>query len=283
MTFNTSDEITAWLDNAGRFPVLSPERVTLISRQIQSLPRGSRKRTRLVQKLVEHNLRLVVRYVKSFMDSKSHNRWGAVETVDYLQVGVIGLQRAAEMFDPARGYAFSTYANHWIGSTVNRYNLKTMTPVHVSESAARNLIFFRRNGYFPDHYRRENGKYKAMPEARARRFILDLKAAYGYISTDVPLEGGASFGTLIKDDRDDWQFSEFSRSVDEGLYEAGVSRLGRDILLDYYVDGKTNAQIAQERGISLKKTKYEKQIAMRLARRKPEAFSDGYNVLVPKP
>lgn len=283
MSNSNFDEITAWLDNAGRFPVLSAERINLISRQIQALPDGDRKKTRLVQKLVEHNLRLVVRYVKSFMDSKSHNRWGAIETVDYLQVGVIGLQRAAQLYDPKRGYAFSTYANHWIGSTVNRYNLKTMTPVHVSESAARNMIFCRRNGYFPDHYRREGGKYKPMPEARALQFKVALNAAYACTSMDAKFEGGTSLGDLVEDKRNDWKLVEFSRSVNEALFECGISSVGRNVLFDYYVDGKTNAQISKDRGISLKRVKLEKQTALRLARRNPQAFKDGYNVLVPNP
>ena len=125
--------ISKWLDNAGRYPLLATDAVLEIAKCIQELPEGDPTRTRLINKLVKHNLRLVTRFVKSFMKT-SHQKWGSPETVDYLQVGAMGLMRAAEKYDPRKGYAFSTYANHWIRSAVSRYNMKTLTPVHVSES-----------------------------------------------------------------------------------------------------------------------------------------------------
>jgi hypothetical protein len=42
----------------------------------------------------------------------------AIAMDDALQAGVIGLCRAAEKFDPARGYKFSTYAFLWIRQAI---------------------------------------------------------------------------------------------------------------------------------------------------------------------
>jgi len=83
---------------------------------------------RAKQLMVQSNMRLVISI------SKKYSKVG-VSLQDLVQEGSIGLSRAAEKFDPARGFKFSTYASWWIQQSVFRsiaYHSRTIRlPVHI--------------------------------------------------------------------------------------------------------------------------------------------------------
>jgi len=114
--------VADWLDASGRHQPLSERTVLELSRRIrcwQEHPDGPdeapaplrRRALRARNQLVCHNLRLI-----------SHT-WGKHRaslpaedeaTADALQEAALCLVRAAEKFDPRRGYRFSTYASFWV-------------------------------------------------------------------------------------------------------------------------------------------------------------------------
>lgn len=114
-----------WLESIGRVPLLTPaeeiELGTAIRRWQDHPPpcppgirrRGQRARDRFVQA----NLRLVVAYV-----SRRCTRLAtANDRDDLIQAGNMGLITAAERFDPAKGYRFSTYGYWWIRQAISRW------------------------------------------------------------------------------------------------------------------------------------------------------------------
>ena len=114
-----------WLETIGRIPLLTPaeeiELGTIIQRWQQHpepCPPGIRRRgMRARDQFVQANLRLAVSYVskRCIRLAKAHGQ------EDLIQAANMGLITAAERFDPARGYRFSTYAYWWIRQAVSRW------------------------------------------------------------------------------------------------------------------------------------------------------------------
>lgn len=80
------------------------------------------------QRMVQCNMRLVMSIARRYHGV-------GVNVQDLVQEGSLGLARAAEKFDPKKGFKFSTYASWWIQQAVFRsiaYHSRTIRlPVHV--------------------------------------------------------------------------------------------------------------------------------------------------------
>lgn len=124
----TDDSIRLYLREIGRIHLLNAdEEIELARRIAKSGEDGARAKRQLVQA----NLRLVVSIAKKYL-----NR--GLPFLDLIQEGNLGLIRAAEKFDPERGYKFSTYATWWIRQGITRAladkSRTIRVPVHMVET-----------------------------------------------------------------------------------------------------------------------------------------------------
>ena len=116
--------IRQYLAEIGRYPLLTAEQELQLARRI------TEGNLEAQQRMVEANLRLVVSIAKRY------NNHG-VSLLDLIQEGNLGLIRAAQKFDPVRGFRFSTYATWWIRQAISRavaeHTRTIHIPVHVVE------------------------------------------------------------------------------------------------------------------------------------------------------
>jgi len=121
----SDDSVKMYLREIGRVPLLNAKQEIELARRIKKNDLNAKR------KLVRHNLRLVVSIAKKYI-----NR--GLPFLDLIQEGNLGLIRAAEKFDPERGYKFSTYATWWVRQGITRsLSDKSRTirvPVHMVET-----------------------------------------------------------------------------------------------------------------------------------------------------
>ncbi len=116
------DVTQLYLNEIGAKPLLTPEEELATARALRQGDFSAR------QKMIEHNLRLVVNIAKHYL-----NR--GIPLLDLVEEGNLGLIHALEKFDPERGFRFSTYATWWIRQSIERgimnQSRTIRLPVHV--------------------------------------------------------------------------------------------------------------------------------------------------------
>jgi len=116
--------IRQYLAEVGRYPLLTAEQEMILAQRTKNGDLQAQ------QRLVEANLRLVVSFAKRYT---THG----IALLDLIQEGNLGLIRAAQKFDPQRGFRFSTYATWWIRQAMSRavaeHTRTIHVPVHVVE------------------------------------------------------------------------------------------------------------------------------------------------------
>ena len=117
-----------YLREIAKTPLLSAKEETRLGRRAR---KGDSNAT---NKLVVHNLRLVVSIAKKYM-------YYGTSLLDLIEEGNLGLMKAADKYDPERGCKFSTYATWWIRQAVTRAlsnQARTVrVPVYVTDEVAR--------------------------------------------------------------------------------------------------------------------------------------------------
>ena len=142
----TTDPIQAWLNAAGRYPLLPASEMLRLAKKRDSLEPGSKEYLKVINKISEHNLRLVPGVVRRYLAKRIGFNMRSEVTNDLLQQGYIGLRRAAEKFDATRGFTFSTYAYRWIFQSITRWHNCNDRMIYVPENTMTETLYRRRNG-----------------------------------------------------------------------------------------------------------------------------------------
>ena len=249
---NADDSVKIYLQQIGKIPLLTAEQELEVAKKIKENNDDTAKET-----LVNANLRLVVSIAKKYIGR-------GLSFLDLIQEGNMGLMKAAEKFDYAKGYKFSTYATWWIQQSITRAiadkSRIIRLPVHMIETLGKikkvTVDLTTESGKVPS---KEEIAYRVgIPVSKLTSLI---KAAQSTISIETPAtakDESSKLGDFIVDES---TISPDSRVSQENLFEDIQKMLNqlspkeRDVLIMRYGlndDGnrKTLEEIGSRYGVS---------------------------------
>ena len=187
----SGDPIREYLKEIGSIPLLSAEEETELAK------RKAQGDTAAAKQLVEANLRLVVSIAK-------HYTGRGMSFLDLVQEGNIGLMRAVEKFDYAKGYRLSTYATWWVKQAITRaladQSRTIRLPVHMVETV--NRIRRAQRALSVTLGREPSMEELAKNLGMTARKVTELLQASGdTVSLETPVgdEDGSSLGDFVAD------------------------------------------------------------------------------------
>ena len=288
-----TDSFKFYLDNIGKFPLLTPDQEIELSRRIvawQDLDEQRKEITdpppltaaekrvvrsgeRARQQLINSNLRLVVSLARKYANRIQGT---GLELADLCQEGCIGLARATEKFDGTRGYKFSTYAYWWIRQSISRsidhhsrmIRIPTNTIENINRLATWSNQFHQLNGRAPslqemaDHVERKPEELMMWFERSTPTRSLDALCH----------EDGSPLMNQIADtSKDSDVVSHVIKSEEEEKLNRAINKLTAreyDVLTRYYsgTKGMPLAHIGAELGICRERTRQIKNRALRKLR-----------------
>lgn len=256
------DSTGLWLKSAGRYKLLSPDQELTLARAIRAwldspspsaeqVAAGQRARA----KLIEANLRLVIHVAKKYGSRLTGKN---LDMGDLLQEGTIGLSRAAEKFDPTKGFKFSTYAHWWIRQGITRALHQTSDVIrlpchqHERRSAYATALraFATEHGHQPNKAELEHLRSQIYSPSQWEAARPHLKPV---LSLDYSvLEDGESIGAIIPSDApgpdEILEERELGEVADRLL--ACLDERSARVLRLRYMEGKTLDEIGAELSIS---------------------------------
>src|SRR5689334_1171223 len=126
-----NDVTQIYLNEIGQSPLLTPAEELEYARANRDGDFAAR------QKMIEHNLRLVVSIAKHYL-----NR--GLTLADLIEEGNLGLIHALEKFDPERGFRFTTYATWWIRQSIERAIMNQSRTIRLPAHVVKELNVYLR-------------------------------------------------------------------------------------------------------------------------------------------
>ena len=227
-----SAAINRWMDAAGRVPLLTAAEELHLGAAVQrwqrheggpaAAPPAIQRRGRKARdRMVEANLRLVGHVVL-----RSRTR---LPFDDACQSASIGLQRAAEKFDPARGYKFSTYAYWWIRQAVSRADEDMGSVIRSPNHIQQKLVRLNRLSADLSQQLGRAPSTAELAEASGLEpaLMVDLLArGRDCISLDVPVtDSGCRLGDMVADPAGDDALDRLEERLELERLQEGLKAL----------------------------------------------------------
>lgn len=211
-----ADVTQIYLNEIGREGLLTPDQERELATRVRQGDFDAR------QKMIEHNLRLVVNIAKHYV-----NR--GLTLLDLIEEGNLGLMHALDKFEPERGFRFSTYATWWIRQNIERAIMNQSRTIRLPVHIIKELnVYLRAQRHLEMH-----GVPDAGPDEIAAltghtledvRRIMSLNERVASLDAPLDIDPSLSIGEAIADEHseqpeDMLQMAEVEHYVQEWLKE----------------------------------------------------------------
>src|SRR5436190_1942790 len=256
-----------YLREIGQTKLLTPQEEIALAARIK---RGD---ARAREEMIKANLRLVVKIAREYEDY-------GVPLLDLINEGNIGLMKAVERFDPAKGAKLSTYAAWWIKQAIRRAlsnQSKTIRlPVHVGDK----LVHMRRTAVrlHEELGREPTDDELAQQMGTTALRITELRNAGARPSSlDAPIGGDDDsnpFGDIIGDEKADTPYEQLEDKTNTELIRELVEKLPEReaVILRYRFgldgdDERTLEEVGQKFGVTRERIRQLQNIALNKLRK----------------
>ena len=130
---SVSDNMTLYLTEIKRFPMLSPEEEYRYAVKFYE-----KKDLEAAHTLITANLRFVVKIAAEYRDY-------GLKMLDLIQEGNVGLMMAVKKFNPYKGFRLISYAVWWIRAYIQNYILSAWSLLKIGTTQAQRKLFFKLN------------------------------------------------------------------------------------------------------------------------------------------
>jgi RNA polymerase primary sigma factor len=265
-SFELDGGIKIYLREIGKTPLLTPDEEVQLAARIKKGDETARAH------MIKANLRLVVKIAQDYANY-------GLPLLDLISEGNIGLMKAVERFDPAKGGKLSTYAAWWIKQSIKRAlanQSKTIRlPVHMVDKISK----MRRVAMvLAEELGREPSDEELAEEIGIDRAKLaHLKsAALRPASLDAPIsdDDTTEFGEIVGDENAQTPFELLSHKNMhlqlDGLLEVLDERELKIIEARFGLNGqkpRTLEEVGQEFGVTRERIRQLQNIALKKLRR----------------
>lgn len=215
----SSSTLSAFLREAARVPLLTPKEEVALARRIRAGDEQAR------EQMICANLRLVVKIARDYEHL-------GLPLLDLISEGAIGLMKAVDRFNPAKGGKLSTYGSWWIKQQIRRalanQGRTIRLPVHVEGKLYR---LGRAEVRLREVLGREPSDEELADELsmKPRRISRLREASVRPASLDAAVgeDADGSLGELVADERASNPSDAFEQNSDRELMMRLLPRLPR--------------------------------------------------------
>jgi RNA polymerase primary sigma factor len=267
--YDGDSAIKLYLREIGQVPLLTiPEENELAAR----IKKGDKKAR---EHMIRANLRLVVKI--------AHDYEGfGLPLLDLISEGNIGLMKAVERFDPAKGGKLSTYGSWWIKQSIKRAlanQSKTIRlPVHLVDKIAkmRRMAMKLQEEFGREPTDEELAEEMGMTPARVAQM---RTAAIRPASLDAPIgdDDTNTFGEVVQDENAADPYEQLEDKTVTSMLQEMVKTLDQReatiLRFRFGLDGgneKTLEEVGQKFGVTRERVRQIQNIALRKLRKKIE-------------